>query len=120
MSHSVLVCDDAVFMRAMIKQVLSDAGYDIAGEAENGEDAITKFRELKPDLVTMDIVMPDLDGISAVGKIVAESPDARVIVCSAMGQEALLEKAVAAGAKGYIVKPFSPPQLLEAVERALG
>jgi two-component system chemotaxis response regulator CheY len=107
-------------MRAMIKQVLSDAGFDIVGEAENGEDAITKFRELKPDLVTMDIVMPDLDGISAVGKIVAENPDARIIVCSAMGQEALLERAVSAGAKGYIVKPFSPPQLLEVVERALG
>jgi two-component system chemotaxis response regulator CheY len=116
----VLVCDDAIFMRTMISDILTQAGYRVIGEAENGAEAVTKYRELKPDLVTMDIVMPDMSGIEAVREICREDPNARVLMCSAMGQQALVVEAIQAGAKDFVVKPFQPSRVLEAVQRLLG
>jgi len=117
--HTVLVCDDAIFMRTMISDILAQAGYEIVGEAETGAQAVQKYRELKPDLVTMDIVMPDMSGIEAVREICRENPDARILMCSAMGQQALVVEAIQAGAKDFVVKPFQPSRVLEAVQRLL-
>ena len=85
MSHTVLVCDDAIFMRTMISDILTQAGFEVVGEAESGVQAVDKYRQLKPDLVTMDIVMPDMGGIDAVREIVKQDPDAKILMCSAMG-----------------------------------
>ena len=120
MAHTVLVCDDAIFMRTMIADILSQAGFEVVGEAESGVQAIEKYRQLKPDLVTMDIVMPDMGGIDAVREICREDPDAKVLMCSAMGQQALVVEAIQAGAKDFIVKPFQPSRVLEAVQRVIG
>jgi len=117
--HTVLVCDDAIFMRTMISDILTQAGYDVVGEAETGSQAVQKYRELKPDLVTMDIVMPDMSGIEAVRLICKDDPDAKVLMCSAMGQQALVVEAIQAGAKDFVVKPFQPSRVLEAVQRLL-
>ena len=119
-SHTVLVCDDAIFMRTMISDILSQAGFEIVGEAESGLQAVEKFRQLKPDLVTMDIVMPDMGGIEAVREICKSDPDAKILMCSAMGQQALVVEAIQAGAKDFVVKPFQPSRVLEAVQRVLG
>jgi two-component system chemotaxis response regulator CheY len=119
-SNTVLVCDDAIFMRTMISDILSQAGFDIVGEAESGLQAVQKYRELKPDLVTMDIVMPDMGGIEAVREICKQDPDAKILMCSAMGQQALVVEAIQAGAKDFVVKPFQPSRVLEAVQRVLG
>jgi two-component system chemotaxis response regulator CheY len=116
----VLVCDDAIFMRTMISDILSQAGYEIVGEAETGVQAIERYKQLKPDLVTMDIVMPDLGGIEAVREIVKFDPAARILMCSAMGQQALVVEAIQAGARDFVVKPFQPSRVLEAVQRVLG
>jgi len=118
--HTVLVCDDAIFMRTMIADILAAAGYEVIGEAETGSQAVQKYRELKPDLVTMDIVMPDMGGIDAVREICKDDPDAKVLMCSAMGQQALVVEAIQAGAKDFVVKPFQPSRVLEAVQRVLG
>ncbi|MCR4401023.1 MAG: response regulator [Syntrophomonadaceae bacterium] len=120
MSKRVLVVDDAAFMRMMIKDILTKNGYKVVGEAENGQVAVEKFRELKPDLVTMDITMPEMDGIAAVREIKALDPEARIIMCSAMGQQAMVIDAIQAGAKDFIVKPFQPERVLEAVAKAIG
>jgi two-component system chemotaxis response regulator CheY len=120
MGKTVLVCDDAIFMRAMIGDILRQAGFDVIGEAETGVQAVEKYRELKPDLVTMHIVMPDMGGIDAVRAIIAEFPDAQILMCSAMGQQALVVEAVQAGARDFVVKPFQPSRVLEAVQRVLG
>ena len=120
MSHTVLVCDDAIFMRTMIGDILSQAGYEVVGEAETGTQAVERYVALKPDLVTMDIVMPDMGGIDAVREIVQHDPGARVLMCSAMGQQALVVEAIQAGAKDFVVKPFQPSRVLEAVQRVLG
>lgn len=120
MSHTVLVCDDAIFMRTMISDILTQAGFEVVGEAETGVQAVQRYTELKPDLVTMDIVMPDMGGIDAVREIVALDPEARVLMCSAMGQQALVVEAIQAGAKDFVVKPFQPSRVLEAVQRILG
>ena len=120
MGHTVLVCDDAIFMRTMITDILTQAGYDVIGEAETGAQAVEKYRQLKPDLVTMDIVMPDMSGIEAVREICKTDPDARILMCSAMGQQALVVEAIQAGAKDFVVKPFQPSRVLEAVQRLLG
>jgi two-component system chemotaxis response regulator CheY len=117
--HTVLVCDDAIFMRTMISDILTQAGYEVVGEAETGSQAVQKYRELKPDLVTMDIVMPDMSGIEAVRSICQDDPDARILMCSAMGQQALVVEAIQAGAKDFVVKPFQPSRVLEAVQRLL-
>jgi two-component system chemotaxis response regulator CheY len=116
----VLVCDDAIFMRTMIGDILNQAGFEIVGEAESGLQAVQKYRELKPDLVTMDIVMPDMGGIEAVREICKQDPDAKILMCSAMGQQALVVEAIQAGAKDFVVKPFQPSRVLEAVQRVLG
>lgn len=120
MGFRVLVVDDAAFMRMMVKDILSKNGYEVVGEAENGQIAVDKFKELKPDLVTMDITMPELDGIAAVKKIKQIDPSARIVMCSAMGQQAMVIDAIQAGAKDFIVKPFQPDRVLEAVRKALG
>ena len=119
MSHTVLVCDDAIFMRTMISDILSQAGFEIVGEAESGLQAVEKYKVLKPDLVTMDIVMPDMGGIEAVREICKGDPEARILMCSAMGQQALVVEAIQAGAKDFVVKPFQPSRVLEAVQRVL-
>ena len=120
MGHRVLVCDDAIFMRTMISDILSGAGYDVVGEAETGVQAIERYKALRPDLVTMDIVMPDMGGIEAVREIVKGDADAKILMCSAMGQQALVVEAIQAGAKDFVVKPFQPSRVLEAVQRVLG
>ena len=120
MSNTVLVCDDAIFMRTMISDILTQAGFEIVGEAESGLQAVQRYRELKPDLVTMDIVMPDMGGIEAVREICKQDPDAKILMCSAMGQQALVVEAIQAGAKDFVVKPFQPSRVLEAVQRVLG
>lgn len=120
MGHTVLVCDDAIFMRTMIADILTQAGYEIVGEAESGTQAVQKYRELRPDLVTMDIVMPEMSGIEAVREICAGDPDAKILMCSAMGQQSLVVEAIQAGAKDFVVKPFQPSRVLEAVQRLLG
>jgi two-component system chemotaxis response regulator CheY len=119
MSHTVLVCDDAVFMRTMLTDILQQAGFAVIGEADTGAKAVEKYKELRPDLVTMDIVMPDMGGIDAVRAITAFDPGARVVMCSAMGQQALVVDAIQAGAKDFVVKPFQPSRVLEAVQRVL-
>jgi len=119
-SHTVLVCDDAIFMRTMIGDILNQAGFEVVGEAESGLQAVQKYRELKPDLVTMDIVMPDMGGIEAVREICKQDPDAKILMCSAMGQQALVVEAIQAGAKDFVVKPFQPSRVLEAAQRVLG
>jgi two-component system chemotaxis response regulator CheY len=118
--HRVLVCDDAIFMRTMNRDILSGAGYEVVGEAETGVQAIERYRALRPDLVTMDIVMPDMGGIEAVREIVKGDADAKILMCSAMGQQALVVEAIQAGAKDFVVKPFQPSRVLEAVQRVLG
>jgi two-component system, chemotaxis family, chemotaxis protein CheY len=120
MSQTVLICDDAIFMRTMIGDILRQAGFEVVGEAETGVQAVEKYRQLKPDLVTMDIVMPDMGGIDAVREIVKEDAGARILMCSAMGQQALVIEAIQAGARDFVVKPFQPSRVLEAVQRVLG
>ena len=119
MSSTVLVCDDAVFMRTMVSDILSQAGFTVVGEAENGKQAVEKYRQLKPDLVTMDIIMPEMGGIEAVKQITTMDPGARILMCSAMGQQALVQEALQAGARDFVVKPFQPSRVLEAVQRVL-
>ncbi|HJQ10110.1 MAG: response regulator [Gemmatimonadaceae bacterium] len=119
MSSTVLVCDDAVFMRTMVSDILSQAGFTVVGEAENGKQAVEKYKQLKPDLVTMDIIMPEMGGIEAVKQITQADPAARILMCSAMGQQALVQEALQAGARDFVVKPFQPSRVLEAVQRVL-
>ena len=120
MGKNILIVDDAAFMRMMIKDILSKNGYTVAGEAENGVKAIEKYNELKPDLVLMDITMPDKDGIQALKDIKASDPNAKIIMCSAMGQQAMVIESIQAGAKDFIVKPFAADRVLEAVRKAVG
>ncbi|MFB5191440.1 response regulator [Alicyclobacillus fastidiosus] len=115
----ILVVDDAAFMRMMIKDILSKNGFEVVGEAADGAQAVERYQELKPDLVTMDITMPEVDGIEALKRIRAIDPQARVIVCSAMGQQAMVIDAIQAGAKDFIVKPFQADRVIEAVQKAL-
>ena len=120
MLKTVLICDDAVFMRTMLADILTQAGFAVIGQAKTGAEAVDKFRELRPDLVTMDIVMPDMGGIDAVRTIMNEYPDAKILMCSAMGQQSLVIEAIQAGARDFIVKPFQPSRVLEAVQRVIG
>jgi two-component system chemotaxis response regulator CheY len=106
-------------MRTMISDILSQAGFEVVGEADSGVQAVEKYRQLKPDLVTMDIVMPDMGGIEAVREICKSDPEAKILMCSAMGQQALVVEAIQAGAKDFVVKPFQPSRVLEAVQRVL-
>jgi two-component system, chemotaxis family, chemotaxis protein CheY len=119
----VLVVDDALFMRRMLSDILKKEGIEVCGEAENGKDAIDKYQQLKPDLVTMDIVMPkieEIDGIGAVKEIIKADAQAKIIMVSAMGQHSLVVEAIQAGAKDFVTKPFQPSRVIEAVKRALG
>jgi two-component system chemotaxis response regulator CheY len=118
-SRKVLICDDAVFMRTMVADILRNAGYEVVGEAETGVQAVEQYKALQPDLVTMDIVMPDMGGIDAVREIRRHDPGARILMCSAMGQQALVVEAIQAGASDFVVKPFQPSRVLDAVERVL-
>lgn len=120
MATRVLIVDDAAFMRMMIKDILSKNGFEIVGEAENGQKALEKYQDLKPDLTTMDITMPEMDGITAVKEIKKIDPNAKVIMCSAMGQQAMVIEAIQCGARDFIVKPFQPDRVLEAVRKAVG
>ena len=120
MAKNILVCDDAAFMRMMIKDILTKNGYNVAGEAENGLKAVEKYSELKPDLVLMDITMPEMDGIQALKKIKEVDPTATVIMCSAMGQQAMVIESIQAGAKDFIVKPFQADRVLDAVKKIVG
>lgn len=117
MAFRVLIVDDALFMRNMLKEIMTKGGFEIAGEAANGVEAIERYRELRPDLVTMDIVMPLKSGIEALGEIIQEFPEANIVMCSALGQEALVVEAVETGAKDFIVKPFKEEQVLEIIRR---
>ncbi len=120
MSKRVLIVDDAAFMRMMIKDILSKNGYDIVGEAENGAKAIEKYKELTPDLVVMDITMPEVDGITAVKEIKKINADSKIVMCSAMGQQAMVIESIQAGAKDFIVKPFQAERVLEAIKKVIG
>jgi len=113
---SILIVDDAAFMRLNLKNILK-ANYEIIGEAENGQKAVEKYQELDPDIVTMDITMPEMDGLEAIKAIMDIDPEAKIVVCSAMGQQKMVVKAVEMGAKDFIVKPFNEDRVLEAVKK---
>ncbi|KGA98240.1 chemotaxis protein CheY [Alkalihalobacillus alcalophilus ATCC 27647 = CGMCC 1.3604] len=120
MKKNILIVDDAAFMRMMIKDILTKGGYNIVGEAADGVQAVEKFKELKPDLVTMDITMPEKDGIAALKEIKELDASAKVIMCSAMGQQSMVIDAIQAGAKDFIVKPFQSDRVLEAIQKTFG
>lgn len=115
----ILVVDDAKFMRLTLTNILKKANHDIVGEAENGKQAIALYEELTPDLVTMDITMPEMSGLETMRKIRAEYPTARIVMCSAMGQQKMVVEAIEAGAKDFIIKPFDEVRVIDAVSRVL-
>lgn len=117
---TILLVDDAAFMRMMLKDILTKNGYNVIGEAENGAKAIERYKELKPTLVIMDITMPEMDGIQAARGIKAQDGNALIIMCSAMGQQAMVIESIQAGARDFIVKPFQPDRVLEAVKKVIG
>lgn len=119
MNAKVLICDDAEFIRNLLRDCLSQGGFEIVGEAVNGEDAVNKYKILKPDVVTMDIVMPVKSGIDAVKEIMGYDPKAKIIMCSALGQEILVVDAIEAGAKDFIVKPFNSDHLIKVIKKVL-
>lgn len=118
MAKRILITDDALFMRVTLKNILTQNGYEVVAEASNGVESVKLYKELQPDVVTMDITMPEMDGISALKAIRAHDPGANVIMCTAMGQKNLVVEAIAAGARDFIVKPFQPDRVLEAVNKA--
>ena len=115
----VLVVDDAAFMRKMVSDALSKAGHEVIGEACNGAEAVESFRALKPELTTLDITMPEKDGLQALGEIMTLDPTARVIMCSALGQESKVLESIKLGARDFVAKPFQPARVQEAVAKAL-
>lgn len=117
---NILVVDDAAFMRLMLKDILVKAGHIVVGEAENGSIAVDKYKELKPDLVTMDITMPIMEGIEAVTLIKKLNPNAKVLMCSAMGQQGMVIKAIQAGALDFIIKPFQADRIITSINKVLG
>ena len=120
MAKGILLVDEAAFMRMMLKDILVKNGYEVLGEAENGLKAVEKYKELNPDLVIMDITMPEMDGIEAVKEIKKINPSAAVIMCSAMGQQSMVIEAIQSGAKDFIVKPFQADRIIEAVRKVIG
>jgi len=114
-----LIVDDTKFMRNILKNILKKKELEIIGEASNGREAVEKYKELKPDIVTMDIIMPEMDGIQAVKEILKADSSAKILMCSAMGQQAMVIEAIQAGAKDFVIKPFQPTRVLEAVDRTL-
>ena len=119
MAHKILIVDDAAFMRMMIKDILTKNGFEVVGEAADGAQAVALYQELQPDLVTMDITMPEKDGITALKEIKAVNPSAKIIMCSAMGQQAMVIDAIQAGARDFIVKPFQADRVIEAINKVL-
>ncbi|MEC3578549.1 response regulator [Bacillus thuringiensis] len=118
MAHKILVVDDAMFMRTMIKNLLkSNAEFEVIGEAENGIEAIQKYKELQPDIVTLDITMPEMDGLEALKEIIKIDSSAKVVICSAMGQQGMVFDAIKGGAKDFIVKPFQADRVIEALTK---
>ena len=113
----IMIVDDAIFMRHMLSGIFEKAGHSVCGMAANGSEAIERFAELKPDLVTMDIIMPDMNGVVALKEIKKIDPDVNVLIISALGHKSLISEAVKAGAAAYVIKPFKPEQILEAVEQ---
>lgn len=120
MKARILIVDDALFMRTMLKNILVEAGHEVVGEAASGQEAITKFHEVNPDLTTLDIIMPGTQGLDVLQQMREEDPDAKVIMISALGQERLVGQARERGAAGYIVKPFKEENVVSEVERVLG
>jgi two-component system, chemotaxis family, chemotaxis protein CheY len=116
----VLVVDDAAFMRKMVTDALSGGGHEIVGEAANGAEAVQRFQELRPDVMTLDITMPEKDGLAALKEIIAVDPGAKVVMCSALGQESKVLESIKLGAKDFVVKPFQAERVLSAIEKALG
>ncbi len=115
----ILIVDDAAFMRMAIKNILVKHGYEVADEAENGQIGVSKYKDLKPDLVTMDITMPEMDGLSALKQIMDFDPNARVVMVSAMGQEQMVMEAIKSGAKSFIVKPFKEDHVIQTLSKVL-
>ena len=120
MGGKIVIADDAAFMRLILRKILGQGGYEVAGEAENGLKAIEKYFQLKPDLITIDITMPEMDGITAAKEILGRDKNANVIMCSAMGQQAIVIEAIQAGARDFIVKPFQAERVIEAIQRVIG
>ena len=116
----VVVVDDAAFMRKVLTDTLTDGGHEVVGEAGNGHEAVQRFQELRPDVVTLDITMPEKDGVTALREILALDPAARVVMCSALGQESKVLESIKLGAKDFVVKPFKPDRVIDAVGKALG
>ncbi|MBW2701712.1 MAG: response regulator [Deltaproteobacteria bacterium] len=119
MASKVLIVDDAVFMRNTLKEIFSSHEFEVAGEASNGVEAVEKYKDLKPDITTMDIVMPFKNGIQATREILAEDPEATIVICSALGQESLVTEAIEAGATDFIVKPFRAENVMQVVKKAM-
>jgi len=118
-SHTVLICDDTPYIRTLMGSILQRGGFEVIGEAETGAEALEKYKELRPDVVTMDVVMRDMGGLDAVREICKFDQKARILMCSAIGQPALVAEALEAGAREFVVKPFQPSRLLEAVQHIL-
>jgi two-component system chemotaxis response regulator CheY len=115
----ILIADDAQFMRMLIGRILRENGHNIVGEARNGEEVVELYAKLRPDLVTMDVVMPKMNGLEAIRKIISFDANARIVVVTALGQEAIAFEAVKAGAKNFVVKPFKQEEVLNAVQKSL-
>ncbi|HET6373422.1 MAG TPA: response regulator [Candidatus Polarisedimenticolia bacterium] len=121
MSARVLIVDDALFMRSMLRDILAGTQrYEVVGEAGDGREAIEKYETLHPDIVTMDIVMPEMDGIEAIRQILGKDPRATIVVCSALGQEALVIESIGAGARDFIVKPITPEKVIKVLDKIAG
>ena len=116
----VLIVDDAAFMRKMLSDVLAGAGHEVVGEGANGTEAVAQYQSLRPDIMTLDITMPEKDGLTALREILSMEPSAKVVMCSALGQESKVLEAIKAGAKDFVVKPFQPDRVLDAIGKALG
>ena len=119
MAVNVLIVDDLAFIKIVLKDILEKSGFHVVGEASNGKQAISMYQERRPDVVLMDITMPDMDGLTALKKIKEIDPEARVIICSALGQQKLIVQAIQLGARDFIVKPFQPPRVISALKKAL-
>ncbi|HJA91369.1 MAG TPA: response regulator [Candidatus Jeotgalibaca merdavium] len=117
MAKNILIVDDAAFMRMKLKDILEKNGYNVVGEAQNGLEAVSLYKEVKPDLVTMDITMPEMDGIEALKEIKAVDPAAKVIMCSAMGQQGMVMEAIKMGAIDFIVKPFDTARVIKSLSK---
>jgi two-component system chemotaxis response regulator CheY len=120
MGKRIMIVDDAMFMRKLLSDIVTKAGYEVVAEAGNGNEAFQKYKEVKPDLVTMDITMPEVSGIEGLRLIISVDPNAKVLMCSAMGQESMVIDSVRSGAKGFIVKPFVPEKVISEISKLIG